>query len=166
MLPVSFLVPVFAYFLNYHQIDQATANEVLSANINNSQQAASDLTTINDVRTGQGISPVSIDGGLQSTAEKRANEIVDSRRYQHLRTDGSFYFDLLENKDRWSCENLQLQSSKSLKEATEAWLKSPGHKGCLLSESTTRAGLAVKKFDRLSIDGSMKDIYVFVMILQ
>lgn len=110
------------------------------------------LRLVNEQRISQNLEPLHADALLAQVAEDRAVSMAAEGYYSHTSPSGKSYFDLLKAKSTapsFACENLGLESSKSANLFVESWLTSQrGHKECLLSTRTTRAGYAVREMYR------------------
>jgi uncharacterized protein YkwD len=126
------------------QIDVTAGAAVLGATF----EQTPELVYINSLRVEWGLPALQSDGDLKNVADSRSSEMSSSFTYSHVRPDGGDYSDLLSSSSNevFSCENLQLQSSQSVVEAVDTWLKSPSHEICLMNPRTTRAALSIEKF--------------------
>jgi len=113
-----------------------------------SQESRLYIDVINKTRISYGVEPLIFSPDLESIADMRVAEMSKSYHYSHTRQDGSNFVLLLpqEQKQKYACENLQLQSSDSVEESIRAWMGSTAHRECLLNESITFAGLSHAQF--------------------
>ena len=97
------------------------------------------LNAVNTARAQYGLSPLAHDGGLQSCADIRANEIVVN--FSHTRPDGSTWYSL--NPGIMFGENILMSSGAPDADAiVNQWMQSPGHRALILDASFGRAAAA------------------------
>lgn len=166
-LVTSFIGVLLAFVVNTAQITSSQGNTaVLAARSTqaplNAQLINEIIREINEERVSRNVQRLRTTSELETASTIRAEEIARTNTYSHKRPNGTTFSNLLNKQVGGSCENLQLQSTDSVKEAVASWLGSEAHKRCLLNPALRDAGATVKLMPSLSIDNTQYYVFVFI----
>ena len=91
-------------------------------------------TLVNQERTAEGLSPLTYRRDLQTLADIRAAEIVES--FSHTRPNGTSCFTVFEeaNVPYWSVGENIAKGQRSPEEVVEDWMNSDGHRANILGD--------------------------------
>lgn len=109
--------------------------------------AAADIKTagvLDALRAEDGLPRLSQNDDLQRAAFAHAEDMLRNSYFSHTGSDGSTVADRVSRTGYQWCyvaENIA-QGQKDLTEVMKAWVRSPGHRSNLLSESVREFGLA------------------------
>lgn len=100
---------------------------------------------INKVRIDHGLSPLSLNINLNSSALAKCNDMVSKNYITHLDPDGNEPWHFFEEAgyDYLNAAENQAQYYKTAKAIVEAWVASPSHKNNLISGNYTEHGFGV-----------------------
>lgn len=109
------------------------------------------LQRVNDERTNKGLAPLAINNDLNTSAQLYAIDMSTRKFFSHTDPDGrgskdrieaSGYFDLPCDclSYYYTGENLAV-NQKTVEEAVDAWMNSPGHKANILNKYYTEIGI-------------------------
>lgn len=102
-------------------------------------QANKMITLINNARKENGLSELSLNSSLESSAKIRAKELVTN--YSHTRPNNTSPFTTITINYIAAGENIAAGQG-SVEEVFEAWMNSPGHRSNILSEVFTDIGIS------------------------
>lgn len=110
----------------------SSANNVLA--FATSMSRADLLTAANQSRAAHGLPPLKLDGKLNSSAQMKAQHMVDGDYWSHVAPDGTqpwYFFEMAGYSYLAAGENLAYGFATSL-EANNGWMNSPSHRANIL----------------------------------
>ena len=125
------------------------------------------LSQINQNRTANNLTEVTLDKSLTTVAELRLKDMIDHQYYAHQSLNGQYYYGLFGKHGisaAFSCENLDIGTSLEAKDYIADWLMSnEGHKECLQNKRVSKVGMASGKFSEAQ-NGLTSSSYMVVTI--
>lgn len=105
------------------------------------------LNLVNDIRTKEGVAPLSLDTTLTTMAMIRSLEISYGGNVSHYRPDGSLCFTIgNEFGFNFNAENVAAGQSTPSR-VVSTWDKSPGHHANMVDASFTKMGVGIAYFN-------------------
>ena len=127
------------------------------------EKAAELLEKMNEARRLEGLPPLRTEGGLESVAQVRADDLVKRAYFAHYSPDGRSAFSELAARGityRLAGENLARNNyadAKTVEEAFAALMASPGHRANILEPRFTAAGVVAVRAGQM---------FVYVMVFK
>jgi uncharacterized protein YkwD len=146
-------VALFAPSASFGQAPPACANQNdLPSDVGPQVAAAATVCLLNQIRVGQGLTPLHPNNQLAIAAQGHASDMVTNRYFEHDSRDGAHYDDRIKATGYvgradvwWLGENLawatqQLATPQAI---VEAWMNSPGHRANILEKDFLDIGIAI-----------------------
>ena len=102
------------------------------------------LTLINKVRNDNGLPSLQIDELLNSTAQTKANDMVENNYFSHTSPTYGTPFEMMQNAGiTYKVAGENIAGNNNISGAVEAWMNSENHRANLLSKDYNYTGVAV-----------------------
>jgi uncharacterized protein YkwD len=100
---------------------------------------------VNEARTKEGLSPLTIDSKLTLAAQEKAIHMAQNKYFGHWSPDGSTPWDFMDNAEydyQYAGENLAMYFFDT-EDMVRAWLKSPTHRENIMNKKFEETGIGI-----------------------
>ncbi|MDO4283645.1 MAG: CAP domain-containing protein [Clostridia bacterium] len=106
------------------------------------------LNLINNARKENGLSALTVNDLLQSTAQTKANDMVSHNYFSHTSPTYGSPFDMMKNAGvLYKTAGENIAGNPSIQDAFNSWMSSESHKENILSNAYNYVGIGVEKSD-------------------
>ena len=106
------------------------------------------LTLINNARNENGLPSLQIDNLLNSTAQTKANDMVENNYFSHTSPTYGSPFEMMQNAGiTYKVAGENIAGNNSVENAVKSWLASQEHKANILSNAYNYIGIGVEPSD-------------------